>query len=137
MDSDKQTFWLAVLHLNCLSMQSSLMDRAFFIRCNAGIKQFQDLYHNGTFVSFQYLCNNFNIPRIHLFFSKSITSLGIFPSVALNWNFATCKRHHSHSPVTIKLFVSQVVLTAAVNHNVLLCQSMFLFDYHSHKHKPR
>lgn len=45
----------------------SVMDKAFLIWHNAGIKQFQDLYNNGTFVSFQYLCDTFNIPRTHFF----------------------------------------------------------------------
>lgn len=41
------------------------MDKAFLIWESVGIKQFQDLYYNGTFVTFQYLCDNFNIPRTH------------------------------------------------------------------------
>ena len=45
----------------------SVMDKAFLIWLNAGIEQFQDLYHNGTFVSFQYLCYTFNIPRTQFF----------------------------------------------------------------------
>ena len=43
------------------------MDKAVLIWYNAGIKQFQDLYYNGTFVSFQYRCDSFNIPRTHFF----------------------------------------------------------------------
>ena len=45
----------------------SVMHKAFLIWYNAGIKQFQDLYYNGTFVSFQYLCDTFNIPRTNFF----------------------------------------------------------------------
>ena len=45
----------------------SVMDKAVLIWYNAGIKQFQDLYYNGTFVSFQYRCDSFNIPRTHFF----------------------------------------------------------------------
>lgn len=38
----------------------SVTDKAFLNWGSAGIKQFQDLYHNGTFVTFQYLCDNFS-----------------------------------------------------------------------------
>lgn len=45
----------------------SVIDKAFLIWHNAGIKQFENLYHNSTFVSFQYLHDTYNIPKNHFF----------------------------------------------------------------------
>lgn len=45
----------------------SVTDNAFEIWVNCGVKMAKDLYSNGTFVTFDYLLNQFGIPWSHFF----------------------------------------------------------------------